>query len=287
MEPLKCPDCGADFRKLRDDLAVRFEHGLAAAAANQLAQRTPPDQNALIDYFVSLEMQESNRALPVLAFSYLDEQFRLMMLQSMEPMSKSREKDLFGPNGPLGTSSARISLSESIGWLTPDLASSFHRLRQIRNHFGHNSNARLDDDLVKGHLDAHVQADIIKAMLGDRDPNEVYLYQIGRDIQESPMFDIRHRFLVAGYVTAHSALMQVWLLPILRPIGMSPHSLLEDHSDVVPDAVVEWRDGLTVGLKAIMDARFHRLSSVEGGPTIEEYVDMVKDPGAGPSPTDR
>ena len=187
MEHLLCPACGDDLSiSIRDELVTRMAHGQAVVAAKSLSERSAHDPEALTEFFVSLETQESNRAVPILAFSYLDENLRQAMVESMQPMSNSRESDLFGPVGPLGSASARISLSEAMGWLTSATAEDLHRLRRIRNHFAHNPEARFGDDVVVGHIRDHPQAEIVSAMMGDNDPDEMYMDRVGRcSIQRS------------------------------------------------------------------------------------------------------
>ena len=70
-------------------------------------------------FFLGLS-DESDRALAVVAFAYIDEKLRELLLQEINPELPGGPDTLFDPFGPLGSASARMKVAaglESIPFL--------------------------------------------------------------------------------------------------------------------------------------------------------------------------
>lgn len=273
-----CPDCLKDFWWVSEELADRLTHGAASVASGDLKKRPRPDADEIASFFASLELQESNRAIPVLAFSYLEEHLRMALVQNLQPLSGSLEKELFDYTGPLGTASAQIAVARALGWLSEQTTTEMHRLRKVRNHFSHSPEASFEDDMVTGHLREHSQAEIVKTMtarIGEMDPDEIYMPRVGRNIQESPAFDARLRFVIAAFVTSRRALMELALFPILNRWSLTLDSVMD--ADAHPESSVlrGWTGGIAEGIGSIMNASQERLTLIDGGPAIDQTVGQL------------
>lgn len=87
---------------------------------------------------------ESDRAAAVLGAAYLDAQ--------LEQLFKARLVDdappdvVYGPQGLLGSFSAKIDMSYSLGWISADGRSDLKLVRDMRNEFAHDPNHALSFD---------------------------------------------------------------------------------------------------------------------------------------------
>jgi hypothetical protein len=80
---------------------------------------------------------ESDRAAIILGAAWLDEGLRSLLQAYLLPGSAKEDSDLFGPNGALGTFSARISLAQRLGLISEDFKVALEVVRKLRNKFAH------------------------------------------------------------------------------------------------------------------------------------------------------
>lgn len=90
--------------------------------------------------FMTEFLRESDRAAVVLAAAKLDTQLYQVLQHALLPCSTG-EDELLGPDRPLGTFSARISVSHRLGLIDARLARALHLIRKIRNDFAHELSA--------------------------------------------------------------------------------------------------------------------------------------------------
>ena len=92
-------------------------------------------------FFTGLK-DESDRAIGVLAFTYIETTCTDLISQHLNddiPGGKSR---LFNGNGPLSTVSARFTIARSLSWIGPNTFSNLNAIRKIRNEFAHSHTAK-------------------------------------------------------------------------------------------------------------------------------------------------
>lgn len=84
--------------------------------------------------------KESDRALVILAASYLDHLLRRLITAALklEGIPKAADKFLFeGPNAGLASFYSRIEMAMHLGLFEETEKKDLHRIRQIRNEFAH------------------------------------------------------------------------------------------------------------------------------------------------------
>lgn len=90
------------------------------------------------EFFVDLGT-ESDRALAVIAFTYIEARLEELLSDVLNPeiVGKPRKYPVFGYGGPLETAAKRINMAGALYWITPQTFSDLHYLRRIRNAFAH------------------------------------------------------------------------------------------------------------------------------------------------------
>lgn len=87
--------------------------------------------------FIKEFSKESDRAAVILTAALFDNALD-NMLRSYLVASATGEDELFdGPNAPMGTLSAKITLSYRVGLISASFARDLHLVRKIRNDFAH------------------------------------------------------------------------------------------------------------------------------------------------------
>lgn len=126
-----------------EDAYERAQLAIEGIARSRVEEVAPPDWNDVIDFFVSLD-EESDRALPVLAFAFIDTEIERLLREAVNQKVHGGVSRLFGPLGPMGAASTRINMAHALHWLSDDTVHDLHLLRRIRNRFAHQ---RIDDGL--------------------------------------------------------------------------------------------------------------------------------------------
>jgi hypothetical protein len=99
--------------------------------------------------------KESDRAAVILASAKVDELLRLAIVKRLLPSPTERDH-MLEPEGPIGSSGARINLSYRLGLIDAAFARALHLLRRIRNDFAHES--------AGGRLDSGPHADRVREL---------------------------------------------------------------------------------------------------------------------------
>jgi hypothetical protein len=92
--------------------------------------------------FVSGLRVESDRAMAVLAFGYLEDQLTAALAYNFKDLSRDLRDELMGSMfKPLGSVSARLKVCLAFGWLSKATYDTVDALRDIRNGFAHGKRA--------------------------------------------------------------------------------------------------------------------------------------------------
>jgi DNA-binding MltR family transcriptional regulator len=94
------------------------------------------DSGKALAFFKSCD-KESDRATPVLIFSFIENAIRELFAKELCPETPGGVKSLFEPFGPLSTTSARIKMLAALEWISPRTANNMDLIRKIRNNFAH------------------------------------------------------------------------------------------------------------------------------------------------------
>lgn len=90
----------------------------------------------LID-FLFVMSEESERACIIMGGSFVDEYLEMALKKILLPAYDQKNDELFEPENPLGTFSAKIRLAYRMKLIDKDFMSTLNILRKLRNQFAH------------------------------------------------------------------------------------------------------------------------------------------------------
>lgn len=135
------------------DRAVKAMLAAQRARLREVLVKAPVDPDSLQRFFLELR-EESERAVAIVAFEYIDDALRSIMLQEFNPMIEGGAEGLFKPFAPLGTANARIKVAGGLHWIASGTYADLETLRRIRNHFAHSPFSRsLNDSRVSAMIE--------------------------------------------------------------------------------------------------------------------------------------
>jgi DNA-binding MltR family transcriptional regulator len=189
---------------------------------------TAPDWIDVIDFFESLE-SESDRAVPILAFGFIDSEIERLLREAVNQDVHGGVKQLFGALGPLGSASARINMAHALHWLTTEVVEDLHLLRRIRNRYAHGRIDGLDEAAVAMIRNHRQLPRMLEAMLETADTPGV---DYKKAAVNEYLFTPRERLVAASAFTAWTALAQLYIAPTALRLGVSPANMLDPGSGV-------------------------------------------------------
>ncbi len=181
------------------------------------ARERQPDGPALIRFFASVQ-HESDRALPIMCFSYLEMELESLMMYAMKIRDARSTRDLF--KGPLYSANAKIELAYALGWIDEKVKAAIHNLKVIRNQFGHQAVFDgFDDEKVMGLVLSHTGFVQMKptAKITNETVRGIYLYCFAD--------------------TAWRLIGQSYVLPILSQYPVDPSAFMHLDSEHRPEAL--------------------------------------------------
>lgn len=116
----------------------RLAERLYKVHVKSLAERvagTTFDTAGMRTFLQSIE-EESDRALPILLFAYIDSVLRECFRRNLNPAT---HEHLLEGTAPLSTAGARIRMAYGLGWLSNDVYADLQLIRKIRNECAHSS----------------------------------------------------------------------------------------------------------------------------------------------------
>lgn len=213
-----------------EDAYERARLAWEGIARSQVEDMSPPDWQDLIDFFISLN-DESDRAIPILAFAFIDSEIERQMREAVNSETHGGVDSLFGALGPLGSASTRINMAHALHWLTSETVQDLHLLRKIRNRFAHNRVPEGFEDQQTVDLVANHQflPRILIALLPD--------------LAEEPANDqvsisVRSKIVAAAALTAWTTMAQLYVAPASMRSGVNPSALLNSKSPSAPEGIV-------------------------------------------------
>lgn len=170
------------------------------------------------EFFLGLK-DESDRAMTVVGFTYIETCLRQLMAAALDPSVPGGVKKLFVANGPLSTVSACLKMARALGWLTAKTYNDLNLLRRIRNEAAHNHRPVLFDD------------DAFRHRLAEITPHEI---PIARAVCfEYPIASrIQFRCRLAG--TCGQMMNELIVAPTAIRIGMHPSDAFDRPFDTLP-----------------------------------------------------
>lgn len=187
--------------------------------------KTEFDTGDFAPFFEGLET-ESERALAIVSFSYIDEKLKLLMQLAMNPKVTGGLDSLFENFGPLSTASARIKVAASLYWLSPRTYTDLELLRKIRNAFAHRP-------FISGFSDKHVSG-----LVTSLSPVEVVMRAAVPEVFPADgKLPLRIAFHVRAVMTCYQMISEVLCAPQAIRRGLPPLEVLRGGFHELPDSV--------------------------------------------------
>src|SRR6266511_1184702 len=163
---------------------------------------------------------ESDRALPIVLFAFVEDQLHDHLLRVLNPETVGGLERLFESLGPLATASARIKVASALGWLHNNTAQGLELLRKIRNEFAHYPFTHgFDDRRIIGYVSSMepVEGRLFGGMDGKlRDP---------ATLTRRTVYHVRATTLVQRMT------QELLTAPLAKNMGLHPMTALHDGKD--------------------------------------------------------
>jgi hypothetical protein len=129
--------------------AAHALYELQIKAAGEEVKKIKVGLSELPELFERLK-EESETGKVLIFASYIDRKVTEFVRAHLFHLdSKSKEDEIFGSNGPLGTFGSRLALSYHLGWLSVAQRNRLDAFRKIRNEFAHNAfKVKLSDPMI-------------------------------------------------------------------------------------------------------------------------------------------
>lgn len=183
------------------ELAHRLVIGMAMEDANKIKI----EYGDVLTFFPGL-FAESDRAIGILAFAYIEAQLFDLFSQRLDPKVPGGIASIIGPRGILSGVVAQIRMLSALRWLRPATQHDLRMLARIRNRFAHAHSAlTFGDAKIRGYLSSLTHHEEAFA----KDFSNVVLLT-------------RHQYLVRVVMTLFMMYSDLTLMPSSEKAGMGP-----------------------------------------------------------------
>lgn len=222
-----------DREDLLSQIAGTISESIMESVSDDLADKEPLDFEEIRAFFRTL-WQESDRAVPIVAFAYLDSLVSRLLGEELNPAIPGGLDSLIGVSGPLGAAGAQFKVAQAIRWLDDDTAADIHALRKVRNLFAHEPSISFDDARVIGHLSG---LRIVKRII--EGATKVAMGESGDPLPDELMPTPRDRFLIGMAAATGNAILRLYLAPACARVGLAPDQAMS-HKELLPEPVQDW-----------------------------------------------
>lgn len=216
---------GVVAERSRDEALERALAAMRSVAVEEIERVTPPDWLEFIDFYASLA-DESDRAVPILTFSYLENEMERLFREAVNENVHGGVDRLFSGMGPLSSVNAQITIADALHWINDSTIHDLHLLRRIRNRFSHSRVLEALED--QSTVDLLGQHRLLPRMFK----------ALSIDLPIEELASGRMRMIAASAFTSWTALGQLYVAPTAIRLGMSPGPMFDPASGVAPEAIV-------------------------------------------------
>lgn len=217
-------DIQSTSARLRDELA----QVLRDAAREQFLKALGPIDLAakeFEEFFIGLQ-SESDRGLAIVAFSYIDDKLRELLIRNLNPEVVGGAERLCDVLGPLGTANARIELAAALYWINRGTYHDVRLLRKIRNEFAHRPFASTFDE--------QRVANLVQSLTPLEKP---MVEKYSKDCKQYGEISTRLLYHVRAALTCHRLVSEVATAPTAQRHGLSPLAAFHEGYEKLPDFV--------------------------------------------------
>jgi len=211
-----------DPKKFEDpNIVEKLSRVIFEATRSKLLEKVgsmPYDSNEFESFFISL-MKESDRALAIVSFSYIDSKLIELFTNEMNNDISGGAESLFSSNGPLGNSSSRIKMAFALNWISQDIYRDLELIRKIRNEFAHK------------HYTIDFSNGIILGYLSSMNQTENRILEYAEWAPEMGEVTNRIRYHLRAALVGQRMISEMMTAPTALRLGLPPFSAFSsDHS---------------------------------------------------------
>jgi len=156
-------------------------------------------------------LKESERAIGILAFTYIESQIYEMFGQHLDSDVQGGIGSILGPQGILDAVGKQIKMLRALRWITPDTEHNLRLLARIRNRFAHAHSAlTFADEKIRGYYNSLTKYEQRWAELG-----------FSKDFPDANL-QTRHTYLIRAVLTLFALYHDLVLMPSSIRAGMGP-----------------------------------------------------------------
>ncbi len=196
-----------------------FEFLISSAMADS-AKLDLGDPAEIVRYFEAL-LKESERAIGILAFSFIERKIFELFAQRLDPNVPGGINSILGRNGTLDTVGAQIKLLRALRWLRPETSNALGVLAKIRNRFAHAHQViTFSDPQVQGLLSSLPKHE------------EKWASKLG-----GVDLPVVHKYLVRATGVLTDLIIDLTLMPSSLHVGMGPTGAFSAGFDRFPKSL--------------------------------------------------
>jgi DNA-binding MltR family transcriptional regulator len=231
------------------DVIQEMVHAYQEAGIDQLIETVSKRKyryDKALAFFLSCD-NESDRATPVLVFSFIENAIRELFAEELSSETPGGVDSLFDAFGPLATTSARIKMLAALEWISPTTAKNLELIRKIRNEFAH-------DPPEDGFLNKK-----IKSLIGGMYPLEAPLLEpsllrrLNLPLIEVSQLSGRNVFVTRTALTFSHLVQELLTRPKALRMGLPAGAALARGHERLPDTL---SDAGRMGIRILLHTMF-------------------------------
>jgi hypothetical protein len=211
-----------------EDKVAKAIYGVQINTARELVNKITTDAKDLPELFTRLQT-ESETAQVLIFSSYLEDKVTSLIKIHLRHLTKAKEDELFGSNGPMSSFGNRLSLSYHLGWISAAQKAKLDAFRKIRNEFAHRAfKVNMSDEKISALfqiVDYDVRKFLIPARAAIASTGEQYKFVSDDEITTN------QENLCNLLLLIMNTFLEYFILPIALAYRVSPNDLRSSFDD--------------------------------------------------------
>lgn len=167
--------------------------------------------------------EESERAVGILAFAFIESQIYDLFRQQLDPDVQGGIASIIGPHGILDSVGAQIRMLRALRWIRPETEQDLRLLARIRNRFAHaHSSLTFANSKIRGYFDSLTKHE-------EEFP--------GKHKYPDVLLEARHRYLVRSVLTLFHLYSDLTVMPSSLRADLGPTGAFAAGMDKFPTAL--------------------------------------------------
>lgn len=216
----------SEEERVPSDEAMRVAYEFLFSTAMKHCEKAATMRWEDIGPFYQGLLKESDRAIGILAFTFIESQVYEMFANQLDPEVQGGLESILGPQGILDGVGAQIRMLRALQWITPETEHNLKLLARIRNRFAHSHSVlTFGDEKIRGYFDSLTPFEV---KFPEKGAYEKYR---GVNLQA------RHRYLVRAIGTLFQLYHDLSLMPSSIRAGMGSRGAFGGDFEKFPTAL--------------------------------------------------